>query len=168
MKKKKASSLISILLILAVALYPFAWSGAAMAAPEAKDVLVLKAGSVKGTIVDTTGRGVARLPMKLLNNDGAVVTKTVTDESGVFAMKDLDAGRYTLGVGKDYNRKLALKKKAETSEMKVVVPVEGSLAPAAGFTVTHLLVGGIAVAVIGGVAVAASGGGGGGGGTVSP
>jgi len=167
MKKKKVRSLISILLTLAVALYPFAWSGAAMAAPEAKDVLVLKAGSVKGTIVDTTGRGVAKLPMKLLDNDGAIVTKTVTDESGVFTMKDLDAGRYTLGVGKDYNLKLALKKKGETSDMKVVVPVEGSVAPAAGFTMTHLLVGGIGVVIIGGVAVAASGGGGGGG-RVSP
>lgn len=156
MKRKKGSSLISVILVLSVALYPFAWSGTSAAASTEKDVMVLKSGSMKGTIQDTTGRVIAEIPMKLLDKDGAVVQKAVTDESGQFSMSDLDEGGYTLAVGETYSLKLALKKEGEASEMKVIVPAGDPIDDAEGFTVTHVLVGGIIIAIIVAVAVAVS------------
>lgn len=154
MKMKKPSSLVSIVMALAIAIYPFAWSGIASAA--GKSAMELKPGLLKGTITDTTNRAVTELPIKLLDKNGSTVSKVVTDESGKFSMSDLDEGGYTLAVGEHYNLKLALKKEAEASEMKVVIPEGDAIAPAAGFTVTHLLVGGIIVAIVGGVAIAVS------------
>ncbi len=156
MKKKRTSGLISIVLTLTVALYPFAWSGTAAAAPAGKDVLVLKAGLLKGTIVDTADRAIAKLPMELLDSDGSTVSKIVTDKSGRFSMSDVAEGGYTLSLGDDYSLKLALKNEAEASEMKVVVPESGGIDPATGFTVTHVFVGGLIVAIVVGVGIAVS------------
>lgn len=156
MKMKKTSSLISIVMAVAIALYPFAWSGTAAAAAAGTSAMELKPGLLKGTITDMTHRVVTELPIKLLDKDGSTVSEAVTDESGKFSMSDLDEGGYTLAVGEHYNLKLALKKEAEASEMKVVIPEGGEIAAASGFTVTHLLVGGIIVAIIAGVAIAVS------------
>jgi hypothetical protein len=159
MRRKKGYGSISILLVLAVALYPFASSGTAIAAPAGKDVLVMKAGLLKGAITDMAGLAVSELPIELFDGNGATVSKAVTNKSGKFVMDDLQAGGYTLAVGEHYILKLALKKDAEASEMKVVVPEEGSVDPAKGFTTTHLLVGGTIIVVIVAVAVAVSDGG---------
>ena len=156
MKKKKTSALISIVLTLAVALYPFALSGTAAAAPAGKDTLVMKPGMLKGTVVNTADRAVAELPMELLDKDGSTVGKVKTDKSGRFSISDVDEGGYTLSLGDDYSLKLALTSDAEASEMKVVVPEDDNIDPVGGFTITHVLVGGIIVAVVVGVGIAVS------------
>jgi ABC-type Fe3+ transport system substrate-binding protein len=154
MKRKKGNSLISVVLALAVALYPFAWSGTSAAAPTGKDVMVLKPGSMKVTVQDAAGRAIAQTPMKLLDKDGKVVQKAVTDDSGGFSMSNLDEGGYTLAVGDTYNLKLALKEEGEAEELKVIVPEDEPIDSAEGFTTTHVLVGGIIIAIIVGVGVA--------------
>lgn len=160
MNRKKARSLISVALAFAMALYPFAWSGTALAASTQRDVMVLKPGSVKVTVHDTAGRAIAETPTKLLDKDGAVVAKAVTDKSGQFSMNDLDEGGYTLAIGEKYNLKLALKEEGEATEMNVVVPEQDIIDDANKFTVTHVVVGGTIIAVIVGVAVAVANAGG--------
>ena len=166
MRKKKAGNAISVLLVAAVLLYPFASFGV----PVAKDIIVLKAGPLKGTLMDAAGNHLANVRIEVLDMNGKLLTSTVTDKAGKFALKDMGPGRFMLRIGDDYSLKLALEEGAEGSEMKVVVPGEPAEKLVAGrFTVTQLVIGGIVVAVIGGAAAAAGGGGGGGGGgTVSP
>ncbi|UCD56212.1 MAG: carboxypeptidase regulatory-like domain-containing protein [Candidatus Hydrogenedentota bacterium] len=169
MKIKNTRIALAILIAFALVLHPFASSGGAVDAPAEKEVLFLKAGTLEGTIVDTTGKPIERARIRVLDKNGATVTKAITDNSGRFILQDLSVGGYTLAIGEKYTLKLVLKEDAETSEIKVVVPDDAASIPAGGFTVTHLMVGGVVVAIIAGVAVAVSDDGdGGGGGRVSP
>ncbi|GAB4347667.1 MAG: hypothetical protein Kow0099_29800 [Candidatus Abyssubacteria bacterium] len=145
-----------LFLILSLFMYPFANVATAGTIGEP---LVLKAGALKGTIIYPSGRPVPNTTVKVLDKDGAMLARGVSDKTGRFSLKSLDAGTYTLNVGGKYDLQLVLEPEAEASEMKVVLP-EKAAAAAAGkagdLTMTHAVIGGVLVAVIVGAAVAAS------------
>ncbi|MBI5118039.1 carboxypeptidase regulatory-like domain-containing protein [Candidatus Poribacteria bacterium] len=169
MRTKRLSGCISILLVLSIMIYPLASPGIVQAASAGDEVLILKPGALEGTLVDTAGKPLPKISVRVLDKNGATVAKDITDKVGKFSFKKLEAGNYTLSVGDKYNYdlKLALQEQAESSEMKVVIPETAGVKQA--YTVSPVLVGGVVVAVVAGIAAAASGGGGGGSShTVSP
>src|SRR5689334_9288161 len=64
-------------------------------------------GRIRGTARDLKGRPVAGLQVQLVSTDGGQVNVTSTDDRGVYAFEDLEAGNFDVEIsGSGYQRQI--------------------------------------------------------------
>ncbi len=124
----------------------------------------VKPGKLNGLIQASDGKRMAGVKIEIVNAKGRVVGSGNSNKYGMYQIKNLPEGEYTLKVGDQHVVKLHVTRQATVSSLKIVMPLKGSgLTPLAW---TRIVVGGAAV-VVGTIAIVHNSGGSTGG-TISP
>ena len=105
----------------------------------------VKPGTLTG-IIETTGR--ERMPgvsISVLNEQGKMVGRGVSNKHGMYQIKNLPEGDYTLVIGDQKVVTLQVTRQASVSTLKIVMPVNGPVMTPLKWTLIG--VGGVAVIV---------------------
>ena len=139
---------LSMVLTVALVLYPIVGTGSALGAEKVAQKVTVKVGELKGTLLDTMGKPAAKVPVAVLAKSKKPVTATVTAKDGTFVIKTLAVGDYTLKVGGKVPVAMTVTKKATLSHLLIIVPSEAtySAGQLSGTTLTWVIVGGVLVA----------------------
>jgi hypothetical protein len=111
--------------------------------------LTVQQGPLRGAVVNSEGKGLAKAVVDVRDSKGEIVGGGVTKADGSFCLASIPAGEYVLSVNGDFTYALHIAKDAEAKSVALVVP---SQAP---YSAGQEEVGGIPTAalVAGGVAL---------------
>ena len=115
--------------------------GEAMLLPVQK----VKPGTLTGIIEATTRERMPGVSISILNEQGKMVGRGVSNKHGMYQIKNLPEGKYTLVVGDQKVVTLQVTKQASVSTLKIVMPVRGPVMTPLKWTIVG--VGGVAVIV---------------------
>jgi hypothetical protein len=108
--------------------------------PEQK----IKPGNLSGSIADNKGNKLSGKKIEIVDADGKVVGKAVSDRNGLYRITDIPEGDYTLKVDGESVSQLSVTKTATISTMSIALPAGATLLPVSW---TVIGVGGTALAV---------------------
>jgi hypothetical protein len=105
----------------------------------------VKPGRLNGLIETATRKRMAGVDISILNEQGTVVGKGISNKHGMYQIKNLPEGNYTLMVGDQKVVQLQVTRQATVSTLKIVMPVRGPVMTPLKWTLIG--VGGVAVIV---------------------
>jgi hypothetical protein len=93
---------LSIILLVIVAGISYVIRSATIQSPDAQQDHTSNAGAIEGRVVDANGQAVSYAEVQILKSDftSGKIPTAYTDQAGVFSIKGLAAGTYTLSVSK--------------------------------------------------------------------
>jgi len=136
----------------------------------------LKAGTLKGIVKGYTGKPIPNTTIQLVDTQGKLVAKAVTNSRGEYILRNVPAGRYTAVIGGKTKLPITMTDKATVSRLMIVPRYADAVpAAAAGAEASEGFLGlstwawvAIGAGVVAAVAIPIALSGGGGGGSSSP